>query len=69
MSGDTIGLMSLGLMVVINIVIVAMGYGRLIELTRGIKESLETHCKQNEKDRAEEMKRIERLEERVFNVN
>jgi len=67
MSGDTIGLISLGLMITINIVLVAFGYGRLIELTRNIKEALDQHCKQNEKDQAAMQARIERLENRALN--
>ena len=66
MSGNTIGLISIGIMIVINIITVAFGYGRLIELTKGIRDSLAAHCLQNEKDRAEEMRRIERLEDKVF---
>jgi hypothetical protein len=69
MSGDTIGLITLGIMVMTNIIIVTFGYGRLIELTKNIKESLDQHCKQNQLDQQAMQARIERLENRALDVS
>jgi len=66
MSGETIGLISLGMMVLTNIIIVAFGYGRLIEMTKNIKESLDSHCSFDERRYAEITKRIERLENKAL---
>jgi Sec-independent protein translocase protein TatA len=69
MPGDTVGLISLGIMITINIIIVTFGYGRLIELTKNIKEALEQHCRQNQIDQQAMQARIERLENRALDVN
>jgi hypothetical protein len=59
MSGDTIGLISLGIMVIINIIMVSFYFGKVNEMVRNQKETFLAHCEDNAKHFGHLEERIE----------
>lgn len=62
----TIGLISLGVLIIINIALAAVSYGKLMEGQKNLKENLDKHCELNEKQFEKMDERIERVEDVVF---
>jgi hypothetical protein len=58
MSGETIGLISLGIMVLINIIVASVAWGRSSEMLRNQKEQFDRHCAENKTD-------LEKVENRL----
>lgn len=61
-----IGLISLGVLIIINIVIAAVSYGKLIKGQEALDKRLDEHCNANEKAFEQVDKRFERVEKRIF---